>query len=387
MKLKTLIVTIAILAVLSAAAFWANRPETHAASDPRVDKTVVDSSVVDKAAKIRLTDQGKTVIVERLADGTWRDDSYYDLPADFTKLSSFVGDLTSAKIQRVVTTNPGRIARLDFKDTKIELLDSSDKPIFTLLLGKNADMGGRFVQYGDEPKAYLAGLTAYMDTDPKNWADAQLLNVKPEDVAKIEVPFDQSPTVAISREKKDGAWTASPTPAGQQVKSDKVSSLLTSLGAIRFSDTTDSADAMAGVAKKHERVFKLTTFDGKTYTIAMGRKPEEKKLKPVEKKPEAPASEAKPAAGAPASPASPAGEAKPAAEKPPEPEYDTIPAGPVFAWISSTDPKAAVNSLMQKRSFQVDDYTFTGLPQKSDELFEPAPPPPAPVKKPEGKAN
>ena len=189
------------------------------------------------------------------------------------------------------------------------------------------------------------------------------------------------------------AWTASPTPAGQQVKSDKVSSLLTSLGAIRFSDTTDSADAMAGVAKEHERVFKLTTFDGKTYTIAMGRKPEEKKLKPVEKKPEAPASEAKPASGAPAmpeatpaSPAGPAGEAKPA-EKPPEPEYDTIPAGPVFAWISSTDSKAGVNALMQKRSYQVDDYTFTGLPQKSDELFEPAPPPSAPVKKPEGKAN
>ncbi len=28
---------------------------------------------------------------------------------------------------------------------------------------------------------------------------------------------------------------------------------------------------------------------------------------------------------------------------------------------------------MGKRAFQVDEYVFTGLPQKADDLFEPAP--------------
>ena len=46
---------------------------------------------------------------------------------------------------------------------------------------------------------------------------------------------------------------------------------------------------------------------------------------------------------------------------------------------------------MQKRAFQISDYTFTSLPQKSDELFEAAPPPapaapaPAPAKPEEKK--
>jgi hypothetical protein len=31
---------------------------------------------------------------------------------------------------------------------------------------------------------------------------------------------------------------------------------------------------------------------------------------------------------------------------------------------------------MAKRAFQIADYTFTSLPQKSADLFEPAPPPP-----------
>jgi len=39
-------------------------------------------------------------------------------------------------------------------------------------------------------------------------------------------------------------------------------------------------DANANAAKANLRTFKLTTFDNKTLTIAMGRKPEEKKLKP-----------------------------------------------------------------------------------------------------------
>jgi len=41
--------------------------------------------------------------------------------------------------------------------------------------------------------------------------------------------------------------------------------------------------------------------------------------------------------------------------------------------VGSSDPAAPINALMQKRAFQISDYTFTGLPQKSDELFEPAP--------------
>ena len=395
MKLKTIIVTVTVLAVLSGAATWVNRPQAPADSDPRIDKAFVDSSAIEKAAKLRLSDQGKTVILARQADGSWRDESYYDMPADFSKLSSFVGDLSSAKIQRLVTTNPARIARLEFKDTKIELLDSSDHSILLINLGKNADSGGRFVRYGDDPKAYLASLNAWMDTDPKNWADAQLLNVKAEEVAKIEVPFDQATPAIFTRATKDGAWTATPIPAGQQVKSDKISSALTSLGSIRFSDTTAPEDAQAAVAKQHLRIFKLTTFDGRTLTVALGRKPEEKKLKPAEKKAEPPASGA-PAApgGAPASaegtrasPASPPPAKPAAADKPPEPEYETIPAGPVYVWIASTDAKAGVNALMQKRSFQVDDYTFTGLPQKPDELFEPMPPPPVPATKPAEKAK
>jgi hypothetical protein len=42
---------------------------------------------------------------------------------------------------------------------------------------------------------------------------------------------------------------------------------------------------------------------------------------------------------------------------------------------------------MQKRAFQISDYTFTGLPQKPEELFEPAPPPAPAAPEPKAEAK
>ncbi|MBL9190406.1 MAG: DUF4340 domain-containing protein [Opitutaceae bacterium] len=369
MRLKTLIVSILVLAGLSVVAFIATRPEAPASADARLNQPLVASAAIEKAMKLRIADGGKTVELTRQADGTWRVPSYFDFPADFNKLSGFVSNLTDAKVQRLVTTSPERIARLDFKDTKIELLDAADKPVLSLVLGKNPESGaGRFVRYGDEAKAYLASLSAWLDTEPKNWANAELLALKADDIAKIEIPFADGPAVTLTRAKKEDPWTAENTPAGQRVKGDRISTVLSSIGTLRFTETTSPDDANAKAAAAHQRVFKVETFDKRTVTIAMGRKPEEKKLKPpapvdlgsvtdLLKKDDKKAGDAK------------------KDDKPLTPEFETIPAGPVFVTIAHSDAAAPVNALMAKRAFQIADYTFTGLPQKAEELFEPAPAP------------
>ncbi|WP_414662035.1 DUF4340 domain-containing protein [Horticoccus sp. 23ND18S-11] len=375
MKIKSLIVTVLVLAALSIAVFIARRPAPPAAADARINQSLVDSAAIDKAAKLRLSDAGKTVDLVRQADGTWRVPSYYDLPADFSKLSGFVANLTEAKIQRLVTSAPDRIARLEFKDTKIELLDAADKPVFSATLGKNAEVGGgRYVKFGAEAKAYLVNLSAFLDTEAKNWANAELLNLKADDIARIEIPFAEGGPIVVSRAKKEDPWTADKTPAGQRVKADKVATVLSSVGNIRFSDSTAPDDANAVVAKANLRSFKVTTFDNKSVTVALGRKPEEKKLKAL-----APAADGKTGPGALGSVADltkkeePAKDGKPADAKPLAPEFETIPAGPVFAFVAHSDAAAPVNAAMQKRAYQISDYTFTGLPQKADELFEPVP--------------
>ena len=378
MKLKSIVRTIAILAALPAVAFFATRPTPAPVADTRIGQPLADRAIVEKATKLRLNDQGKTVTLVRQADATWKVSSYHDFPADFSKLATFIGSLTDAKLERLVTSSPARIALLEFKDTKIELLDATDKELWAVTLGKNPDTGsGRYVRYGAEAKAFLASLSAYLDTDSKNWANTELLALKVDDVAKIEIPFvaanaSEPTSLTVSRATKDAPWTAEKTPDGQKLKADKISAVLSSLSSIRFSETNDLTDANAVAAKATERLFKIETFDKKVLKIALGRKPEEKKLKPIT--PPAEGQSALAALGTAADMLKKDADGKPAdPAKPIAPEFETIPAGPVFVNIASSDASASVNALMQKRAFQISDYTFTSLPQKSDELFEPAP--------------
>jgi hypothetical protein len=380
MKLRTLLIVVASLAALSIAVFFVRRPALPPSADSRIGQPLVAQTAIEKAAKLRLTDQGKSVTLVRGTDGTWRVATYFDLPADFNKLSTFIGSLTDAKLERLVTSSAERIGRLEFKDTKIELLDASDKEVWSVTLGKTNESGGRFVRFGTEQKAFLASLNAWLDPDSKNWANTELLALKADDIAKIEIPFAEGGPLTVSRAKKEDPWTAEPTPAGQKVKADKVASLLSSFGSIRFSDTNELTDPNFAAAKANARTFKLTTFDGKTAAVTLGRKPEEKKLKPPSATPDG---KSGPAALGNVADLLKKEEPKPgetkAGDAPLAPEFETIPAGPVFVTIAHSDASAPVNAAMQKRAYQISDYVFTSLPQKADEFFEPAPPPaPAP---------
>jgi hypothetical protein len=363
MKIKTLVITVAALAALSVLAYLKNRPEAPPAADARVGKPVLDADTAQKASSITVADQGKTVTVAKGPDGAWTVPSYFGLPADFEKIARLVQDLNEAKVERFVTDNPERLSRLGFKDSVITLGDAAGKPIWTLTLGKAPDSGnGRFLKFGDEPKAYLSGTSVWLDTDPKAWANANLVAVKPDEVARVEIPV-AGKTYIFTRPKKDAPWSAEGGPAGEKPVQDKVTSTLSTLTGLRFSETVDPKDPAAAAAHEHDRTLSFTTFGGLRTTVTLGRKPEVKKLKAPTKEESKQALES----------LAKATDAKEPA-KLVEPEYDTTPAGPVFVSVSSSDPRAPVNSMMAKRAFEADDYVFTSLPDKESDLFEAAKP-------------
>jgi hypothetical protein len=364
MKLKTLVIVVAILAVLSIATYYLQRPPAQTGIDPRVGKPVFDTKVLSKTSEIRLTEEGKTVVLDRLPDGKWIVPSYYGIDADFSKLSSFIDDLTSAKIQRMVTDDPKILPRLEFKDTSITLLDSAKHTLWALTLGKDAEGGGRFIRFDDEKKGYLANLTAYIDSASKNWINTALLTLKPEDIAGVELTFDQGAPLVASRASKDAAWTAEQTPAGQRIKSDRVTSLLTSFTGLRFEDTAALTAPKVLAARQHSRTVTLTTFAHQVITIEIGREPAPKKPAEANK----PETKDKNAAAA--------------FEKPEEPKTPAPPAGPVYVFVTSSDPAAPINLLMKKCAFQTFAWNFTDLPKERDELFEPVPAAPAAAKTP-----
>ena len=356
MKLRTLVIAVAFLAVFSLLVFWKSRPVVKAPADPRIGQAVLPADVVNQAAGLVVSDQGKQVELAKGADGAWRVVSYYRLPADFSKVSQLVQDLNESKVDRFVTSSPDRLGHLEFKDSFLELKDAAGKVLWQVTMGKTPESGnGRFIRFGDEPKAYFSGMHVWLDTDAKGWADAALPIAKADEIAKVEIPLPTG-AVTASRTKAGQPWTAA-APAGEKLDSDKVTTLVRSLTGLRFSDTVAKTDPVAAEAAKHNLTYTLTTFGGQTITVALGRKPEVKKLK-------APVADA--------APIPKTADGKPDI-KPIEPEYDVTPAGPVVAAVASSDPKAPVNALMQARAFEVDDFTYTALPQKADDLFVKAP--------------
>ena len=100
MKTGTLALSVALLGLLSAVAYLAGRPHAAAAPDPRVGTTLVSAAAASRTARLVVSDQGKSAVVERGADGAWRVPGYHGFPADFAKVSRFVTDLTEARFVR-----------------------------------------------------------------------------------------------------------------------------------------------------------------------------------------------------------------------------------------------------------------------------------------------
>ncbi len=353
MKLKTLSIVAAVLAVASIAAWLFNQRDTGASADPRVGEPLLTAGVVAKIAAVHFKTDNKEITLTNTdpAGSAWVVKEYHDMPVDFPKLTRLIADLREAKVIRFVSANPERLERMEFGDAEIDLRDKEGATIWEADLGKTPSGGGRFIKFAAESRAYLTGMSAWLDSTAKNWVNATLIPVKPEDVTALEIVFPEGEPLKMTRDSSSSSWKVEGLAEGEQLKESPVSSLLSSLTNLRFTETTEKDAPEAVAAREHSRTLKLTTKDARTYTIVMGRQPA----------PPAPPPPPPPAEGETAPPA------------PPEPK-----AGPVYAFITSSLSADPINAMMDKRAFQVSEWSFTGLPADREALIEKEPPPEAP---------
>jgi hypothetical protein len=365
MRLRPLLLTLAALVPVAGAVWWFQRPAPAAQNaDARIGQRVADPSVLAGATKVRIKASGKTLEFSR-ADAsatrwTLAASSEPVLPADSARLSRLAADLVSPKIERLVTSNPTRIATLGLDDSALTFLDAGGKSLLALELGKNADGGGRFLRYGTEAKAYLARLNTFLDAEATSWRDTALVSaLKPEDIASAAFTLPETPSqVVVSRADAKSPWTSPAAPAGHQVKASAVTSQLTNLTGLRFTAFAPVFDPGVVAARILTRDVTLTTFDGRTVKIALGRALEP----PKPSNPPAPPSDG--------------------AATPPEPP---VPPRPVYVEITDSKPDDTLAAAAKTHAFEISDWIHTTLPAKSADLFEPVPTPPEPTPKPQNQ--
>lgn len=356
MRLRPLLLSLAVLVPAAGAVWWLQRPAPAADSaDARLGQRVAEPDLVAQATRLRLESAGKTIELTRAADGRWTLAGTPALPADVSRLNRLATDLVTPKIERLVTSNAARIATLDLDSSALTLLDSAGKTLLALDLGKTADGGGRFVRYGEEAKAYLARLNLSLDAEAASWRDTALVaDLKAEDVASVSIGFPDTPApVVVSRTAADATWTSPATPAGSQIKASILSGQLSNLTALRYTEIKPNLDPDVVAARIFPREVTLTTFAGRTVKFALHRAPEP--------------------------PAPPAPEVKEGETPPPPP-----PAAPrpVFVEVTDSQPDAVLAEAAKTHAFEIGEWILTGLPAKATDLFEPVPAPPAAVAEP-----
>ena len=350
MKLRPLLLTLAVLVPVSAAVWWFSRPAPAAAVDARVGQRVADPATLASAARVKITSAGKSVELARGEGERWTVVGEPTLPADASRLTRLTGDLVSPKVDRLVSARPEKIATYELDSAGLVYSDGSGKTLFDLDLGKTLENGARVFRYGDETKAYAARLSVFLDAEVASWRDTALVaGVQAADIASLSITLpNTSAPIVISRTKAEETWTSPSTPAGHQVRGSALASQVGNLTSLRYTNVAPNIDPGVVAARVFPREVTLTTFSGRTVKISFARAPEP---------PAAPKPEAKEGETTPATP-------------PPAPR-------PVYVEITDSKPDAVLAGAAKTHAFEIADWVFTALPAKSDDLFEPVPAPAA----------
>jgi hypothetical protein len=325
MKIKYILTAAAVLGALAAALVWtrSGNAGNTAPGDERTGKAPVEPAALQPVDAVVLTSASGTVHLDKDAQGVWRVRESDGQPVDFSRLARLAGQVTDATVLRKVTESPGRIGRLELGTSRVTF-SAGGGPVLDLVLGKALD-GGTAFRFGDSGPAYLLDTSLFLDTGAANWVDKTVLDLQAEDVASVELPGDDpAAPLRFTRASATAGWTSDQAPAGSAVDGERLNRWLATLGSLRFTRTVPLDGTEFTDAQPHLQRCVLTTFDGGTCTLSIGRKPEQEEI--------------------------PAG--------PVIVQY-TLPGGP---WA---DNAAAI-------AFVVPDYSFTQKPAPAD-LFMPAP--------------
>jgi uncharacterized protein DUF4340 len=290
MKLKTLAMGVAALAVLAGIGLLAKWKLGTTAPGGPVGQPLMDGVDMNLAARIELVGPtSRATLIAKPAG--WLVQEQGGFPADQGKLNTFLLKLAEQKVADKVTENPANFGELGVltveengnkaeerkTGTLFRILDSTGKPLYQLLIGRDrapsttsSAFGGQYIRFPQEKAALLIGTTLYAETEPKDWIEKPIL---PADAEKqfrlIRVERAGSRSLAFSREQAGSAWQLEgATQRGLNVTEiDNLSKKLRDLEVARIAPA-DSTEASLGRTKLS--VVEARTFDGRTFRLDVG---------------------------------------------------------------------------------------------------------------------
>lgn len=229
-------------------------------------------------------------------DDLWTVKERGGYPANFNTLREFIQKMWEIRITRALPkATPKQIEKLELvapdkgPGTLVEFKDQAGKPLDTLLLGaKSMREGGgespfggpsggfpngRYVMAHGNAKAVALVSETFNNIEPKaeDWLSKDWFKVEKLKSAAVVFPA-ASNNWTLQRETDNGEWKLAAAGPTEYLDSSKTSSLNWMLNSPSFDDVLVGAKPEETGLDKPAAVATLTTFDGFTYTLKIGRK-------------------------------------------------------------------------------------------------------------------
>jgi len=240
--------------------------------------------------------KGDTELTLERKDTGWCVRQRGDYPANLTQIKELLLKMGDLKVIQSDPIGASQLARMRLAEPGkgpdsailLEFKDAQGKPLQSLLLGKkhtktsdrpspmpygeDGYADGRYVMLGSDKQTVLTISDALNTIDPKpaDWLDKDFFKVeKPQTVSFVSTNATNS--WKVSRASESAPWVLADPKAGENMDSNKVSSVASSLNFPSFVDV--AADAAPGkTGLDNPLTVTIETFDHFTYTLKIGHK-------------------------------------------------------------------------------------------------------------------
>ena len=225
----------------------------------------------EKVQSIVIKHSAGTVILKREGEGfTLPLKAGY--PAAVNRINDLLVRSLDIRCADKVTGTAANHAELGVADaspeaTAVTFLGADDKPLIGFIMGKTGERGrGPYVRLLGQDAVYIAEAYLYIDTDPLNYADRNLVTANRDDVQSVKV---QAPSGAYTI-LRDAAGKAAlqGVPEGKQPKGTMFESVF---GALSRLDMTDVAKATS-LQLDWTGTYACELRSGLTYTVRSAEK-------------------------------------------------------------------------------------------------------------------
>jgi hypothetical protein len=296
MNRNQLALLVAALVVLGGAGLFLvkHNKETWSETDGKTGQKLFPNFQVNDVGDIHIKGDMDLNLTHK-SDG-WKVQESGDYPANFSQISELlikIGDLKVAQSDEIGASQLGRMhleepGKGPESATLLELKDGQGKTLESLLIGKKHTRkveGGPMGQFGDE--GYPDGRYVMLPSDPKTVLTISdpLNSVEPKatewmnkDFFKVEQPriitftsTNATNSWKLVRASENGQWVMADTKRGENLDTNKISSLSGALSYASFVDVVPHADAAkTGLDQPQEVV--IETFDHFRYDMKIGAK-------------------------------------------------------------------------------------------------------------------